>query len=75
MLAVDREWSPATKDIDKFAYYASDRQCMPGMPVVTRADKIKEAFAMAATPGVRVAVDGDQADVGGSGDLGYRQHA
>jgi ketosteroid isomerase-like protein len=74
LMAVDREWSQTTKDLDKFvSYYAPDASVYaPGMPVVTGAAKIRETFSeMASAPGFALQWTAAKADVGGAADLGY----
>jgi len=73
LLALDREWSQTTKDIDKFmSYFAPDASIYPpGMPVETGAPAIREAFTkMSASPGFAIQWTATKADVSASGDLG-----
>jgi len=74
LMARDRDWSAATKDVDKFmSFFASDAAIYPpGAPVVRGADAIrKEYSAMSAAPGFALSWTPASADVGGSGDLAY----
>src|SRR5947208_14319498 len=74
LMAVDREWSQTTKDLDKFvSYYAPDASVYaPGMPVVTGTAKIRETFSeMASAPGFALQWTAAKADGGTAGDLGY----
>lgn len=74
LLAVDREWSQTTKDLDKFAsYFATDGTAYPpGMPMVTGADAIRKTFGeMSSTPGFSLMWAPSKADVSASGDIGY----
>jgi ketosteroid isomerase-like protein/quercetin dioxygenase-like cupin family protein len=73
LLALDREWSQSTKDIDKFtSYFAADGSIYPpGMPVETGAAAIREMFTkMSAAPGFAIQWTATKADVSASGDLG-----
>jgi ketosteroid isomerase-like protein len=74
LLAVDREWSQTTKDLDKFlSYYTPDATSYPpGMPAVTGTDELRKMFsAMMSAPGFSLTWTATKADVGASGDLGY----
>ena len=73
LLALDREWSQTTKDVDKFtSYFAADASVYPpGMPVETGAAAIREMFTkMSAAPGFAIQWTATKADVSASGDLG-----
>ena len=73
LLALDREWSQSTKDIDKFmSYFAADGSVYPpGMPVETGAAAIRETFTkMSAAPGFALQWTPTKAEVSASGDLG-----
>jgi ketosteroid isomerase-like protein len=74
LMAVDREWSQTTKDLDKFAsYYAPDASAyVPGAPVVKGQPAIKAALKeMFSAPGFSLQFVADKADISGSGDIGY----
>lgn len=74
LLALDREWSQAAKDPDKFtSYLASDASMYPpGMPVTTGTAAIKAMVTqMSSTPGFSLAWTPTKAEVTTSGDLGY----
>jgi ketosteroid isomerase-like protein len=74
LLAVDREWSQTTKDIDKFvSYYASDGSVYPqAMPIATGSAAIRDAMAKTTSmPGFSLQWSAVKADVSASGDLGY----
>jgi ketosteroid isomerase-like protein len=74
LLALDREWSQTTTDLNKFvSYYAADASLYPqGMPVATGPDAIREALTkMSSAPGFSLHWDATKADVSASGDLGY----
>ena len=47
LMALDREWSQTTKDVEKFvSYYAPDAAVYPpNMPLVTGSGKVKETFS------------------------------
>ncbi len=70
----DRDWSQTTKDVDKFmSFFASDAALYgTGMPVVSGADAIRQAFlGMSAAPGFSLTWTVTKADVSAAGDLGY----
>jgi ketosteroid isomerase-like protein len=74
LLAVDREWSQTTADLNKFlSYYASDASVYPqGMPIATGSEAIRDAMTkMASMPGFSLQWSATKADVSASGDLGY----
>ncbi len=74
LLALDREWSQTTTDINKFlSYYAADASIYPqGMPIATGSEAIRDAFTkMVSMPGFSVQWSATKADVSGAGDLGY----
>jgi len=74
LLAVDREWSQTTTDLNKFvSYYTADASLYPqGMPVATGTDAIREALTkMSSTPGFSLHWDPAKADVSASGELGF----
>jgi ketosteroid isomerase-like protein len=74
LLALDREWSESSNDVDKFvSYYSPDASVYaPGMPVVTGAGPIRETVSkMIATPGFSLQFSPTKADVSASGDIGY----
>jgi ketosteroid isomerase-like protein len=74
LLAVDREWSQTTKDIDKFvSYYASDGSVYPqAMPIATGSAAIRDTMTkIASMPGFSLQWTSVKADVSASGDLGY----
>lgn len=74
LIALDREWSQTTKDIDKFvSYYASDASVYPqAMPIATGSAAIRDAMTkIASLPGFSLQWTAVKADVSASGDLGY----
>ena len=74
LLAVDREWSQTTKDMNKFiSYYAPDATTHPpGMPSATGSAAIMDAFMkMSSAPGFSLQWTPARADVGAAGDVGY----
>ena len=74
LLAVDREWSQTTKDIDKFlSYFAPDASVYPqGMPVSTGASAIRTSMTeMMAMPGFALSWTPTKAEVSAAGDIGY----
>ena len=74
LLQLDREWSQSVKDVDKFvSFYSADASFHPqGMPVVTGAGPLKEAFTqMSSTPGFALQFSPTKAEVSASGDIGY----
>jgi ketosteroid isomerase-like protein len=74
LLALDREWSQTTKDMNKFiSYYAPDATAHPqGMPSATGSAAIMDAFMkMSAAPGFSLQWTPVRADVGAAGDVGY----
>ena len=74
LLALDREWSQTTTDINKFVtYYTADGSLYPqGMPVVTGPEAIREALTkMSSMPGFALQWSPTKADVSASGDFGY----
>lgn len=74
LMAMDREWSQAATDLDKWgSYFATDATAYPaGMPAVSGADAIKKTFAdMMKSPGFALSWTANKADVAASGDIGY----
>jgi ketosteroid isomerase-like protein len=74
LLALDREWSQTTKDMNKFiSYYAPDATAHPqGMPSATGPAAITDVFTkMAAIPGFSLRWTPVRADVSAAGDVGY----
>jgi ketosteroid isomerase-like protein len=74
LLALDREWSQTTTDLNKFvSYYTADASLYPqGMPVATGTEAIREALTkMSSMPGFSLHWDPTKADVSASGDLAY----
>ena len=74
LMTVDREWSQAAKDLDKWgSYFATDATAYPaGMPAVTGVDAIKKTFdEMMKSPGFALSWTAAKADVAASGDIGY----
>ncbi|HEY3043386.1 MAG TPA: DUF4440 domain-containing protein [Vicinamibacterales bacterium] len=74
LLALDREWSQTTKDMNKFvSYYAPDATAHPqGMPSATGSAAIMEAFMkMSSAPGFSLQWTPVRADVSAAGDVGY----
>jgi ketosteroid isomerase-like protein len=74
LLAVDREWSQTTTDLNKFlSYYAADASAYPqGMPIATGSDAIRDVMTkMTSMPGFALQWSATKADVSASGDLGY----
>lgn len=74
LLALDREWSQTTKDMNKFiSYYAPDASAYPqGMPVATGSVAIMDAFMkMSSAPGFSLQWTPVRADVSAAGDVGY----
>jgi ketosteroid isomerase-like protein len=74
LLAVDREWSQTTKDLDKFmSYVAADANGYPqGVPVLAGADAFRKFISeLMAAPGYALSWTATKASVAASGDLGY----
>jgi ketosteroid isomerase-like protein/quercetin dioxygenase-like cupin family protein len=74
LLALDREWSQTTKDMNKFvSYYAPDASVHPpGMISSTGPAAIMDAFMkMSATPGFALQWTPVRAGVSAAGDVGY----
>jgi ketosteroid isomerase-like protein len=74
LLALDREWSQTTKDLNTFVtYYAPDGSAhAPGMPTATGPAAIKDAWMkMSSAPGFSLQWTPARADVGAAGDVGY----
>jgi ketosteroid isomerase-like protein/quercetin dioxygenase-like cupin family protein len=74
LLALDREWSQTTKDMNKFVSYIAPDASLhpPGMPVATGSAAIMDTFMkMSATPGFAVQWMATKSDVSAAGDLGY----
>jgi ketosteroid isomerase-like protein len=74
LMAKDREWSGAVKDVDTFvSYFAADATIhAPGMAAVTGADAIRKTFGeMAGAPGFALSFAPTKAVVAASGDMGY----
>ena len=74
LLALDREWSQTTKDMNKFvSYFAPDASFHPqGMPVATGSAAIMDTFMkIQATPGFSVMWSATKAEVSAAGDVGY----
>ena len=74
LMAKDREWSGAVKDVDRFvSYFATDATIYaPGMPAVTGPDAIRKTFGeMSNTPGFALSFAPTKATVAASGDIGY----
>lgn len=74
LLAVDQEWSTATKDLDKFVGYFAPEGTMAfhGMPIIKGQTAIRETVgAMMKAPGFNIAWKATRAEVAASGDLGY----
>ena len=74
LLALDREWSQTTKDMNKFvSYFAPDASFHPqGMPIATGSAAIMDTFMkIQATPGFSVKWTATKADVSAAGDVGY----
>src|SRR5437867_575453 len=74
LLAVDREWSQTTKDMNKFvSYFAPDASFRPqGMPTATGSAAIMDTFMkISAIPGFSVKWTATKADVSAAGDVGY----
>ena len=74
LLALDREWSQTTKDMNKFvSYYASDASLHPqGMPSATGSTAIMDAFMkISSTPGFSLRWTPVRASVSAAGDVGY----
>ena len=74
LMALDREWSQTTTDLNKFlSYYAADASVYPqGMPVATGSDAIRDAMTkMASMPGFTLQWIATKADVSSAGELGY----
>ncbi len=70
----DRDWSQTTKNVDKFmSFFAADAAMYgTGMPIVSGADAIRQAFmGMSAAPGFSLTWTVTKADVSAAGDLGY----
>lgn len=74
LLAVDREWSQSTTDLNKFmSYFAPDAtEYVPGMPTTKGVDAIRKVFTeITSTPGFSLTWTATKADVGAPGDIGY----
>jgi ketosteroid isomerase-like protein len=74
LMAKDREWSGAAKDVDKFvSYFATDAAIhAPGMPSVSGPDAIRKTYGeMAGAPGFDLSFAPTRAVVATSGDIGY----
>ena len=74
LLALDREWSQTTKDMNKFlSYYAPDATAHPqGMAAATGSAAIMDAWMkMSAAPGFAIQWTPVRADVSTAGDIGY----
>jgi ketosteroid isomerase-like protein len=74
LMKLDSEWATHTADVDKFvSYYAEDASVyMPGMPVITGAGPIHEAFAkMMVGPSMSLSFQPTKSDVSKAGDIGY----
>ena len=74
LLALDREWSQTTTDINKFvSYYAADASVYPqGMPLATGPDAIRDELGkIISMPGFALQWSATKADVSEAGDLGY----
>ena len=74
LLALDREWSQTTKDMNKFvSYFAADASFYPpGMPVSKGSAAIMDTFMkISATPGFAVQWTATKAEVSAAGDVGY----
>ena len=74
LLALDREWSQTTKDMNKFvSYFAPDASFhAQGMPVATGSAAIMDTFMkISATPGFSVQWTATKAEVSTAGDVGY----
>jgi ketosteroid isomerase-like protein/quercetin dioxygenase-like cupin family protein len=74
VLALDREWSQSTKDVDKFtSYFASDATVYaPGAPAMKGADAIRTQYSeMSGAPGFSLSWTPAEADVAASGDMAY----
>ena len=74
LLRLDREWSEAASDPDKFmGFFAADASFYPpGMPVAMGAGPIRDTFTkMMSMPGSAVTFGSSKAEVSESGDVGY----
>src|SRR6187402_1464941 len=74
LMRLDREWSAAANDPDKFAsYLAADANAYPpGMPLVSGAGPIGKMMGeMMAAPGFSLKWTATSAVVGKGGDIGY----
>jgi ketosteroid isomerase-like protein len=74
LLALDKEWSQTTKDVNKFvSYYAPDASVYPPeMKMATGAQAINDSVgAMLAMPGLSLQWTPTKAEVGAAGDVGY----
>ncbi len=74
LLALDREWSETTKNINRFlSYYAPDASVyQPGMTKVTGTQAIKDqASPMLGRPGFSLQWTPVKAEVSAAGDVGY----
>jgi ketosteroid isomerase-like protein/quercetin dioxygenase-like cupin family protein len=74
LLALDREWSQTTKDMNKFiSYYAPDATAHPpGMPAATGSAAIKDALTkIFSAPGFSLTWAPVRAEVSTAGDVGY----
>jgi ketosteroid isomerase-like protein/quercetin dioxygenase-like cupin family protein len=74
LLALDREWSQSSKDVEKYlSYFAPEASVYPpGMPVSAGTAAIRETYTkISSTPGFSVSWTPTKAEVSTSGDLGY----
>lgn len=74
LLALDREWSDSTRDVNKaLTYFAPDATYYPqGMPKVSGEDNLRQALtAMSQAPGFALSWKPEKAEVSASGDLAY----
>jgi ketosteroid isomerase-like protein len=74
LMARDRDWSAATKDVDKFmSFVAADGAIYaPDAPVMRGSDNIRKWFAETSKmPGFSVSWTASSASVGSAGDLAY----
>ena len=74
LLALDREWSQTTKDMNKFvSFYAPDATLHPqGMPSATGSAAIMDAFMkISSAPGFSLQWTPVRAEVSAAGDVGY----
>jgi len=72
LLALDREWSQTTKDMNKFvSYFAPDARSIRREPVATGSRDHGYVHEDLATPGFAIQWTPTKAEVSAAGDVGY----